>query len=88
MPELREHVASINGTARPADQALVDAVLDHFRRGDYTYTVTPSPLGRHSVDEFFDTRLGFCEHYASAFVVLMRAVGIPARVVTGYQGGS
>ncbi len=74
--------------ALPTDQALVNAVLDHFRRGDYTYTVTPPSLGRHSVDEFlFDTRLGFCEHYASAFVVLMRALGVPARVVTGYQGG-
>ena len=86
--EMREHVAGSNQAALPADQALVNAVLDHFRRGDYTYTVTPPSLGRHSVDEFlFDTRLGFCEHYASAFVVMMRALGIPARVVTGYQGG-
>ena len=86
--EMREHVAGSNQAALPTDQALVNAVLDHFRRGDYTYTVTPPSLGRHSVDEFlFDTRLGFCEHYASAFVVLMRALGVPARVVTGYQGG-
>ena len=86
--EMREHVAGTNQAALPTDQALVNAVLDHFRRGDYTYTVTPPSLGRHSVDEFlFDTRLGFCEHYASAFVVLMRALGVPARVVTGYQGG-
>jgi transglutaminase-like putative cysteine protease len=86
--EMREHVAGTNQAALPTDQVLVNAVLDHFRRGDYTYTVTPPSLGRHSVDEFlFDTRLGFCEHYASAFVVLMRALGIPARVVTGYQGG-
>jgi len=70
------------------DQALIDAVLNHFRRGGFHYTLRPPLLGRDSIDEFlFGSRLGFCEHYASAFVVLMRAVGIPARVVTGYQGG-
>ena len=70
------------------DQALIDAVLNHFRRGGYRYTLQPPALGHHSIDEFlFDTRLGFCEHYAAAFTVLMRAVGIPARIVTGYQGG-
>ncbi len=48
----------------------------------------PPPLGRNGVDEFlFATRAGFCEHYAGAFVFLMRAAGVPARVVTGYQGG-
>jgi len=74
--------------APATDQQLVNAVLAHFRGGDYHYTVTPPALGRHSIDEFlFDTRLGFCEHYASAFVFLVRALGIPARVVTGYQGG-
>jgi hypothetical protein len=67
---------------------LIDAALDHFRRGGYTYTLQPPLLGRHSIDEFlFDTRQGYCEHYAAAFVVLMRALDIPARVVTGYQGG-
>ncbi len=70
------------------DVALVDAVLNHFRRGGFRYTLQPPALGHDSVDDFlFGTRLGFCEHYASAFVVLMRALGIPARVVTGYQGG-
>ncbi len=52
------------------------------------YTLEPPLLGRDSVDEFlFDTRAGFCEHFSSAFVFLMRAAGVPARVVTGYQGG-
>ncbi|HEX4583935.1 MAG TPA: DUF3488 and transglutaminase-like domain-containing protein [Burkholderiaceae bacterium] len=70
------------------DPMLIKAVLNHFRRGGYHYTLRPPALGRNSIDEFlFETRLGFCEHYAAAFVVLMRAVGIPARVVTGYQGG-
>jgi transglutaminase-like putative cysteine protease len=59
-----------------------------FRQGRFVYTLEPPVLGSDSVDEFlFDTRAGFCEHFASAFVFLMRAAGIPARVVTGYQGG-
>ncbi len=67
---------------------LVKQVLRFFREEKFSYTMDPPPLGREAVDEFlFSTRAGFCEHYASAFVVLMRAMGIPARVVTGYQGG-
>lgn len=65
----------------------IDKALMLFNR-EFTYTLEPPLLGRDSVDEFlFVTRRGFCEHYASAFVFLMRAAGIPARVVTGYQGG-
>lgn len=69
------------------DAAIVDRALAWIRR-DFGYTLdTPLP-GRHAVDEFlFDTRAGYCEHFSSAFVVLMRAAGIPARVVTGYVGG-
>ena len=82
-----EAAGSTGETARD-ELRLVEAVLDHFRNGGFRYTMEPPLLGRHSVDEFlFNTRLGFCEHYSSAFVVLMRALGIPARVVTGYQGG-
>lgn len=70
------------------DRQLVSAVLSDFRNENFVYTLSPPLLGQHAVDEFlFDTRRGFCEHYASAFTVLMRAAGIPARVVTGYQGG-
>jgi transglutaminase-like putative cysteine protease len=82
--ELRRAVA-VGGDGAAA---RLNAVLEHFRTGGYGYTLDPPLLGRHSVDEFlFETRLGYCEHFASAFVVLMRALGIPARVVTGYQGG-
>ncbi|HEX5640013.1 MAG TPA: DUF3488 and transglutaminase-like domain-containing protein [Burkholderiaceae bacterium] len=82
---LQQRVAT---TGDDRDFRLVRAALDHFRRDGYEYTLTPPRLGRNSVDEFlFDTRRGFCEHYSSAFVVLMRSVGVPARVVTGYQGG-
>jgi len=70
------------------DAAIVQAALSLFHDGGFRYTLTPAPLGRDAVDDFlFDTREGFCEHYSSAFTVLMRAAGIPARVVTGYQGG-
>ncbi len=69
------------------DRAVVQAALDLFN-ASFTYTLSPPLLGRNSVDDFlFDTRAGYCEHYSSAFVVLMRSAGIPARVVTGYQGG-
>lgn len=69
-------------------EALVNAALALFREEDFYYTLNPPVLRQDSVDEFlFQTRRGFCEHYASAFVVLMRAAGVPARVVTGYQGG-
>jgi len=70
------------------DAEVVANALANFRDQLFFYTLVPPPLGRHSMDEFlFQTRRGFCEHYASAFVYLMRAAAIPARVVTGYQGG-
>jgi len=72
----------------PLERRLVDAVLSQFRRLPFHYNINVEPLGHHSVDEFlFDKREGYCEHYASSFVFLMRAMGVPARVVTGYQGG-
>ncbi len=66
----------------------INELLRRFREEPYVYTLTPPLLGEDSIDEFlFDTRRGFCEHYAGAFVFMMRAAGVPARVVTGYQGG-
>ncbi|NRR33800.1 DUF3488 domain-containing transglutaminase family protein [Oxalobacteraceae bacterium] len=68
--------------------ASAQAVLTMFRQQPFRYTLDPPLLGRDAVDDFlFGTRAGFCEHYTSAFVVLMRAMHIPARVITGYQGG-
>jgi transglutaminase-like putative cysteine protease len=70
------------------DSALVEHALEYLRTEPFYYTRQPPALGEDSVDQFlFSTRQGFCEHYASAFVTLMRSAGIPARVVTGYQGG-
>jgi hypothetical protein len=67
----------------------INAVLSFFRHENFFYTLEPPALGRNSIDDFlFTTKSGFCEHYASAFVFIMRAMGIPARVVTGYQGGT
>jgi len=67
---------------------IVNAALRHFREEPFHYTLQPPLLGREGIDDFlFRSRRGFCEHYAAAFVVLMRNAGVPARVVTGYQGG-
>jgi transglutaminase-like putative cysteine protease len=72
----------------PNDLDVINNVLNRFRTELFFYTLVPPELGRDSVDEFlFVTRRGFCEHYAAAFVFLLRAAGVPARVVTGYQGG-
>ncbi|MEW6764987.1 MAG: DUF3488 and transglutaminase-like domain-containing protein [Pseudomonadota bacterium] len=70
-------------------RARIDAALRLFREQDYRYTLQPPALPEQDgMDAFlFDTRAGFCEHYATSFVLLMRAAGLPARVVTGYQGG-
>ncbi|WP_022965807.1 transglutaminase family protein [Denitrificimonas caeni] len=70
------------------DDALVSALLRHFNQELYHYTLKPPLLGRDSVDEFlFSSLRGFCAHYAGAMVFTLRAAGIPARVVAGYQGG-
>ena len=66
----------------------VQQVLNWYQQNNFVYTLKPGQLGQNRIDEFlFNSRQGFCEHYASSFVMLMRYVGIPARVVTGYQGG-
>ena len=70
------------------DAAVVRDALALFHDGGFVYDLDAPPLDRNSIDDFlFNTRTGFCEHYASAFTFLMRAAGIPARVVVGYQGG-
>jgi transglutaminase-like putative cysteine protease len=70
------------------DSAIVRRAIEFFRGSRFEYTLEPPVLGTNSVDGFlFETKQGFCEHFASSFVFLMRAAGVPARVVTGYQGG-
>jgi transglutaminase-like putative cysteine protease len=91
-PDRNPRTASLAKALRSAhadDMEYVAAVLDMFTQQPFFYTLTPPKLSDNSVDEFlFDTKRGFCGHYASAFAALMRAAGIPARVVTGYQGGT
>lgn len=85
-PRTRALAAELRAAASD-DRALIRAALGLFRDRPFVYTLEPPGLGLHAMDEFlFETRRGFCEHYASAFVYLMRAAGVPARVVTGYQG--
>jgi len=68
--------------------AIVDRGRALFRDEPFVYTLRPPPLGEDPIDAFlFETRRGFCEHYAASFVLLMRLAGVPARIVTGYQGG-
>lgn len=76
-----------NDPAGQADAAIGNRALEWITR-DFAYTLDVPLAGRNEVDDFlFDRKQGYCEHFSSAFVVLMRAAGIPARVVTGYAGG-
>ncbi len=73
---------------QPDDWAVVQQALAYFNREDFYYTLLPPPLGPNPIDSFlFETRRGYCEHYASSLAILMRLAGIPARVVVGYLGG-
>ena len=75
-------------SAAGSDEKFIESVLRKFNQEEYFYTLQPPLLGNNPVDSFlFNTQQGFCEHYASAFAVMMRSVGIPARIVLGYQGG-
>lgn len=75
-------------TQAGSDEDVIEQAKTFFRDQRLIYTLVPPLLGEQSADEFlFDTKQGFCEHFASAFAIAMRAAGIPARVVTGYQGG-
>ncbi|MDY0146636.1 MAG: DUF3488 and transglutaminase-like domain-containing protein [Halothiobacillus sp.] len=85
-PELKALAAQWKGLA-PLE--IRDRALNYFRSQGFSYTLTPGKLPEQNrMDAFlFDTKRGYCEHYASAFTLLMRAAGVPARIVTGYQGG-
>ncbi len=73
--------------ATASGRVLAQMLLQHIRTQGFSYTLAPGEYGRNAVDEFWlDRREGFCEHFAAAFVVVMRALDVPARVVTGYQG--
>lgn len=87
-PRARELGARLREAAAGDAARIAGDLLARFRREAFIYTLSPPLLGEHAVDEFlFSTRQGFCEHFAGSFVFVMRAAGVPARVVTGYQGG-
>ena len=70
------------------DSRFIQAILEKINHDNFYYTLTPPRTGKHSVDDFwFSTQRGLCEHYSQALTVILRAADIPARVVTGYQGG-
>ncbi len=87
-PRLRQLAQSFRDGA-VGDRQVAQAALDYFRDNGFVYTVNPGYLDRRDPlgDFLFDKRKGFCEHYSSAFTMLMRIAGIPARVVVGYHGG-
>jgi len=87
---LRANAGAVGSGTTDAD-AIARAIYAHIRSGGFSYTLTPGTYGeaevRSAIDEFWlDRKAGFCEHYAAAFVVVMRALDVPARVVTGFQG--
>lgn len=91
-PRTAELAQQLRADPRTADgtnaRELVRLALERLRSGGYSYTLEPGAYGQHTADEFwFDRKAGFCEHIASAFVVLMRSAGVPSRIVTGFQGG-
>ncbi|MGV3581692.1 MAG: transglutaminaseTgpA domain-containing protein [Methylophilus sp.] len=81
-------VALANSWSHLTHEQIINQALQLFNQQAFIYTLKPPPLHQHAIDEFlFTTKKGFCEHYASSFVYLMRAAGVPARIITGYQGG-
>jgi protein-glutamine gamma-glutamyltransferase len=89
-PRTLEWAASLRrrpDLAQADARTLVSAVLQHLRDSEYLYTLEPGTYGKHAVDEFWlERKLGFCEHFAASLVVVLRAMDVPSRVVTGYQG--
>ncbi len=87
-PRTRRFASDLRQQFPDDDAGLIAHVLEWFREEPFRYSLATAPLGRHNADEFlFDLRDGYCEYYASAFAILMRAADIPSRVVLGYMGG-
>jgi transglutaminase-like putative cysteine protease len=85
--KIKQLVKKLHGFDATPD-VFIKQLLNHFRQEDFHYTLTPPLMEENPIETFlFATRYGFCSHYAAAFVYLLRVANIPARVVTGYQGG-
>ncbi|RLP55736.1 MAG: DUF3488 domain-containing protein [Ketobacter sp.] len=88
-PQSRRYADRLFEQAGYDPERYSDKLLNVIFTGNFVYTLRPPRLGINSIDDFlFNTQKGFCAHYAGAYVFLMRAVGIPARMVGGYQGGT
>lgn len=86
-PRTREWARELRAR-HASDTEFIQAVLARFRNDNFVYSLQATVVGDNAIDAFlFDSKLGFCEHYAASFVFALRAAGIPARIVTGYQGG-
>ncbi len=84
---VKDLVEQLGGFSEKPETFISNLFL-HFRQNKFYYTLMPPLMEENPIETFlFDTRVGFCGHYATAFVYLMRVAGIPARVVGGYQGG-
>lgn len=82
--DLAQYILNNNAS----DEARVAALLSYYQQQSFSYTLNPEVMERNDIDDFlFNKKSGFCAHYASSFVFVMRSMGIPARVVAGYQGG-
>jgi transglutaminase-like putative cysteine protease len=87
-PRARQLAQQLYADVQGDPLRLVQAILQMFRQQEFYYTLNPPLLGNNSFDDFlFDTRRGFCEHYAATLAFMLRSVGIPSRVIAGYQGG-
>lgn len=87
-PRLREYAKELKVRYGNDGSKIVNEVLNRYRQDSYRYTLSPPPISNNSLDEFyFSTKAGFCEYYASSFTFLMRAAGVPTRMVLGYLGG-
>ena len=86
-PKTKELASKLRDEHKEPER-IIEATLNWLKQQNFVYTLTPELIAGDTIDDFlFNSRKGFCEHYAAAFTVLMRAAGIPARVVAGYQGG-
>ncbi|WP_442498179.1 transglutaminase TgpA family protein [Methylobacter sp. sgz302048] len=84
---INQLVRQLHGFDSPPE-TYIQQLLNHFKKEDFHYTLTPPLMEENPIETFlFETRYGFCSHYAAAFVYLIRIADIPARIVTGYQGG-
>lgn len=88
-PQTREFATALFARMNGDPERYAQAVMEWIRQQNFVYTLEPPRLSGQRIDQFlFQTKRGFCEHYSSAFTFLMRAAGVPARVVVGYQGGT